>query len=449
MKIIIIAALALLQIFNSVAQLYVGNGATLTATNNASICLQNTDFIKQGTFNIGQSNVLFTGNTACKIASNTITEFYNLSSQTTDTLTLQSRINIANNLNINSIINTNNNAIKLLQENGAKIINENEQNRLIDLTQNNFGYAFMANYVGAPLSNNNLANLGVAITTAQVLEVLVLQRYIKPINNNGSSAGYINRYYRVSPQNNSNLNATAKFYYFDAELNGVDENTAVLWKSTDFGVTWQLINPDDRNTTNNYLEKNNINEFGWWGIGSPNGALPIVLNNINTQCLTNGTKLFWQVQTETNLHSYVIEHSANGTQWQAIATQTPTGNNSNYSFTHSNTGKNYYRVKIINNNGTFSYTSTQLANCAVNSVELMVFPNPANTFTNLNFNSLTNQALLVQIFNNAGQKVRQFNLQSSIGSNTIRLNLVGLAAGTYTLKVNGNNINQSKQIIIQ
>ncbi len=63
-------------------------------------------------------------------------------------------------------------------------------------------------------------------------------------------------------------NATLRFYYFDADLNGLDENTLSIWKSNDNGVTWVDLGFSSRNTSANYVEKSGINNIiGLWTLG--------------------------------------------------------------------------------------------------------------------------------------------------------------------------------------
>jgi len=63
-------------------------------------------------------------------------------------------------------------------------------------------------------------------------------------------------------------NATLRFYYFDADLNGLDESTLSIWKSNDNGVTWVDLGFSSRNTSANYVEKSGINNIiGLWTLG--------------------------------------------------------------------------------------------------------------------------------------------------------------------------------------
>jgi hypothetical protein len=79
--------------------------------------------------------------------------------------------------------------------------------------------------------------------------VLQILRSHQPKANPGNAAATsIQRSYLIMPDNNTGLNATLRFYYLDAELNGKNENTLTLWRSTD-GIHWVLAGVDNRNTS--------------------------------------------------------------------------------------------------------------------------------------------------------------------------------------------------------
>ncbi len=99
----------------------------------------------------------------------------------------------------------------------------------------------------------------------------------------------IKRFYDIA-LSNTGFNGTFDFKYHDLELNGQDENTLELWRSTDNGVTWRrqggAVNP-----ATNTISKTGILSFSKWtasDAANPLGpsALEWVAQNIG---LTSGS----------------------------------------------------------------------------------------------------------------------------------------------------------------
>ncbi len=73
-------------------------------------------------------------------------------------------------------------------------------------------------------------------------------------------------------------------------------------------------------------------------------------------------KIEWETGEESNLNHFVIERKSTSSEFVSIATVQPKGNNSYYSFVDESIFKanNYvfiYRLKIVENNSTSSYSS--------------------------------------------------------------------------------------------
>ena len=90
-------------------------------------------------------------------------------------------------------------------------------------------------------------------------------------------------------------------------------------------------------------------------------TLPLVLISFDVENFESGHRITWSTATETDISSFQVELSADGLNWATVATVNPTGSGSNYQATHdinSTLGTNsYYRLKIIETNGGFQYSS--------------------------------------------------------------------------------------------
>lgn len=72
--------------------------------------------------------------------------------------------------------------------------------------------------------------------------------------------------------------------------------------------------------------------------------------------------LNWQTGQETNIVSFNVERSINNEDFIKIGKVNPKGNNSSYEFVDESISRvnsiYYYRLKVVNTNGTFQYSES-------------------------------------------------------------------------------------------
>jgi len=408
------------------------------------IVVKNMNLVNNGTFVPGNGTVQMTGTNAISVTGTNPTNFYNLYAGSSGSVVLGQNITVQNELKMSGMIQVQNQEVKL--EPNAFISDESEAARL-QATAGNTGHAIITLDMNLPVVNFNPAKIGVEFVSAPALGTTKITRYCTAFTGGGLAANVIQRYYDVQPANNSSLNASVRFYYFDGELNGVDENAAVLWKSNDNGVSWLQVIPDSRDIVNNYLQKNSVNDFSLWTIGTPSAALPILLSSFNVSCNNSGAQLIWTTAWEQNNDKFIIEKSTDATQWKEMAVISARNMPSDYKFSDAEAGNAYYRLKQVDKDGTFTYSKILRSNCAIASIILLMYPNPVTDHTDLVFQSDRNFSGKVQVFSTSGQLVKSIGVQVQHGQNKIRVNLPGLMKGTYVLRLNNGETQLEKKFI--
>jgi Neuraminidase (sialidase) len=119
-----------------------------------------------------------------------------------------------------------------------------------------------------------------------------------------------------------------------------------------------------------------------------------------------------------------------------------------YSFDDGNATakRQYYRLKIINTNGSFQYSSIQYLNFS-DVTEILVFPNPTTNILQLQLNK-NYSSMNVQIVNVAGQVIKQYN-KLSTQNQLIQIPVKEVARGSYWLHLQGDREMQVLQFIKQ
>lgn len=241
--------------------LYIGNGATLHISGGGSLTLLDAELENNGTLHDATGTINITGSnaTASRIKGSGTSTLNNLTiGKTTGGLTLEKNIALKGNLSLTmGTINLSSGSIDF--GNTGIILNENETNRILG----SGGYLQTTMDLNAP-NNQNPANLGAIISSGANWGNTIIKRSHAPQMVHGTTTttnGSILRVYDIVPANNTNLNATVKLKYLEAELNGINEQTLTTWKSTDDGSNWNNV-PSSQDAANNQLTVLNQNEMG-------------------------------------------------------------------------------------------------------------------------------------------------------------------------------------------
>ncbi|HUS02184.1 MAG TPA: ice-binding family protein [Chitinophagaceae bacterium] len=180
-------------------------------------------------------------------------------------------------------------------------------------------------------------------------------------------------------------------------------------------------------------------------------VLPLKLANFDVAKTTgNNVQLSWLTTSEVNMLRYEIESSANGATFHKAGTVVAKGNNfpTQYTFKDldaNRTGTRFYRLKMVNNDASFSYSSIKSIKFSETEMGLItISPNPAVNTINIKVNAETTENITLSITNLNGQKITQRNLMLNKGINTITEDIHGLSKAGYILTI--KSLNTGKQM---
>ena len=346
------------------AQLTIPEGVHWVNNGNVTVTMQNMNFVNNGNFIAGTGSMKFSGNQASIISGNNLPSLNILEIVKTNgaKLTLGRNISIGSSINfIAGQLDLNGSNIMLSP--AAYIAGESENNRVVGSN----GFIEISQDMNAP-SFVNAGNLGATISSSANLGSVTIRRGHSPQSGTGLLTG-INRYYFISSTNNNNLNATLRFKYFDAELNGQNESALVIYTSNNNGTDWNNLSQTTRNTNANYVEKSGMNDLSLLTLANDNVVLPDGATGV---ALTGQRKkptevsLKWTSLTETNMNGYQIQRKLkNETEFsdRAFVSTLVSGGNSNSLLTYQDyddnayTDTSFYRLKMLTNSATISYSN--------------------------------------------------------------------------------------------
>jgi hypothetical protein len=115
---------------------------------------------------------------------------------------------------------------------------------------------------------------------------------------------------------------------------------------------------------------------------------PLPIDLLSFTALSNecSAQINFRAGVERSISRFQIQRSVDGKIFSTIASLKPTGSNSDYRFVDVNapSGRNYYRLSMIELNGDYRTSSTITVNIECNANTLFnVYPNPAHDFINL------------------------------------------------------------------
>lgn len=296
---------------------------------------------------------------------------------------------------------------------------------------------------------------------------------------NSNNQYYLDRNYVIHPSNPPTGNVGVRLYFTDAEADSLIKANGCLIctkpkDAYELGVTkysglmaeengvleddingfMQYIIPD--NTTiiphgNGYYAEFTVNSFSefWFNNGGATNTQPLPVNLFAFEATkqSGNALLSWKTEHEINAAKFEIERSGDGRNFTGIGTKLTNGNTvaGNYNFTDSTPlqGVNYYRIKILQRDGKFTYSVIRKLDFSNSNDDILIYPNPVTQQTV--FISASANCSSAILYDGAGKLVKSFALQGTSNSISIK----GIAKGIYMLKVISANSSYTQKILVQ
>ena len=186
------------------------------------------------------------------------------------------------------------------------------------------------------------------------------------------------------------------------------------------------------------------------------GQVPVIFETVSAAAKGSGVLVSWSTSTEINNDHYEVERSTDGGRsWLKIATVKGRGNSNtlvNYQSFDARPviGRNLYRIRQVDVDGTAKYSVTVSANVKAGSTAISLLSNPVGSQATLDFLSDRAQQVRVLINDISGKLISSQTVKLQPGSNRIAILLPdGLSQGLYIIQVadeQGNSLFREKFI---
>ncbi|HEY5408117.1 MAG TPA: T9SS type A sorting domain-containing protein [Ginsengibacter sp.] len=184
--------------------------------------------------------------------------------------------------------------------------------------------------------------------------------------------------------------------------------------------------------------------------------LPITLIDFNGNYIEDEVLLNWQASNEQNLKRYIIERKNSYNNFSEIGAKYATGNSttiSRYNFldTKPDPDKNFYRLKLINNDNTYSYSKTILLTGRQSKPQVTVYPNPVKDLLNIEFTNGNNHAYKISLYNSVDQLMKETTFITGINNQLQITRTKAMSTGLYILQIidETNNEQYTQKVIFR
>ena len=257
------------------------------------------------------------------------------------------------------------------------------------------------------------------------------------------------------------LNGRIYFLAYDSvrglwESDGTDAGTHPVSDTGLVGVEIPVLAyaSDNLVIAGNKLFFNGINKaYGneLWA-GSPGSTLPVTLINFAANLRGNDGVVQWTVTSNSINKAFELQRSINSVDFTTIAKMPGANGFSKNDYTYTDkylddlhVQKVYYRLRLIDIDGSVSYSKIVTLNLQKTNIQITVAPNPVKQSLRIS-SPVDISAATIKIMDLSGRVFISRN-QNIAANNTISINLSSLSKGGYVVNVSGTGINYNFKII--
>ncbi len=201
-------------------------------------------------------------------------------------------------------------------------------------------------------------------------------------------------------------------------------------------VDWNVV--DGTKDADIYINNGGSNHMMTFTVDA---SVPVELIDFSAKSEGNEVALTWITSSEQNNAGFEVQKSSNGNDFEKIGFVEGNGNSIetiHYQFLDDdyNIGKNYYRLKQIDYDSDFEYSSVIVVNVE-NEISFKIYPNPIQERLTIQGDLLLNSQ--IQLINDSGQII----YHSANVNQQIELDLSDYPNGIYFIRI----VNEGKTLL--
>jgi len=185
-------------------------------------------------------------------------------------------------------------------------------------------------------------------------------------------------------------------------------------------------------------------------------VLPVTILNFSaSSTAVNNVEVSWSTSQEINSSYYVVERSTDASNFVSVGQVSASQSAEeihNYNFDDYTGSVNssvvYYRLKIVDIDGKFTYSKTVSVRMGEPLTKISVYPNPASEFAVLNLYSDKQSVAMMKLIDDAGKMLMYKSFTVNTGNNSLMIDQLGsLPKGIYIVQVIFDNSLYNQKLI--
>jgi hypothetical protein len=181
-------------------------------------------------------------------------------------------------------------------------------------------------------------------------------------------------------------------------------------------------------------------------------TLPLDLLDFQVNTKDKSSQLSWQTASEVNTQGFDIERSVEGKTFEKVGYVKSSGTSKGtYNFTDEVplSGVNYYRLKMMNTDGSFTYSPVRSVVLAEGkTTNVSVVPNPAKEQVYVKLNVKEAKTITLVLVDITGKTLMSERKTLGSGFNELSLSLNNYPQGLYFLKIVDANTTETHRLVI-
>lgn len=174
---------------------------------------------------------------------------------------------------------------------------------------------------------------------------------------------------------------------------------------------------------------------------SGSNSLPVELMMFKATPEGGDVILEWMTGEEINMDHFMVERGMDGANFKPLSKKDAKGvinRTQNYYESideHPMVGRSYYRIKMVEEDGSFTYSNVSMVNFSLTG-QVMVYPNPVFDIIHVNYGDEIDEEVIIEIFNQQGQVIyrgKHEMMEGELMLSAPRLNIS--VPGSYILSV--------------
>jgi Secretion system C-terminal sorting domain len=279
--------------------------------------------------------------------------------------------------------------------------------------------------------------------------IFVKRHYeINPVINTATASAKVTLFFTQQEFNDFNAVSVVDLPTGPADASGktnllIEKRAGVSSNGTGLPATYTgtaiNINPADadivwNSTANRWEVGFDVAGFSGFFVKTQLAVLPLRLLSFSATAISGYNKLLWQTANEVNTKEFEIEKSSDGISFHTIGLKaTAAGGNNQYQYNDFSitSDKTFYRLRMIDNDGRFSYSSVVTIYNKSN-ISVSMYPNPAHNVVVISSADISLLNSVVKVTDAGGRLL----IQAVINGLPHSLNIETLSTGLYQLNFN-------------